>query len=145
MSAVRMPLAGVLRLRGLERDRAAQELAAQARKVAQLEEQGRELRESLGLVPVEAPDAMTLHAIAAARASAGRMLVDLQALQQVQQAAIESAAQRHREARSRHRGIERLVEQRAAAAAVEELGRDQLQIDEIAITTWLRSVPERGA
>lgn len=145
MSTARMPLAGLLRLRGLERDRAAQELAAQAKRAAELDRRGEELRRGLGLVPLEASDSATLQAIAASRSAAGRMLVDLQLLQQAQQSETDAAAARHRDARMRHRGVERLTEHRLADEVSAELAREQSTIDEIAGTAWTRAAMERRA
>lgn len=139
MSAPRNPLAGLLRLRGIERDRAAQQLAEQARRHAALQQRAGELRQSLGLQPVEATDAASLHAIAAARSVASRLLSELDALEQRQRQATDEAEAVHRLAHQRHRGIERLDERRGAQAAMIEQQREQAALDEHAGTVWLRS------
>lgn len=139
MSTPRNPLAGLLRLRGIERDRAAQQLAEQARRQAALQQRAGELRQSLGLQPVETGDAASLHAIAAARAVANRLLSELDSLQQLQRQATDAAESAHRLAHQRHRGIERLDERRAAHASQLDQQREQAALDEHAGTAWLRS------
>ncbi|NKX53614.1 flagellar FliJ family protein [Arthrobacter mobilis] len=137
------PLAGLLRLRRLQQDQAAGELAAAN---ARLQENGRNImqaRDLLGATVSEVPDTAALHAVAAARASSRSMLADLQAAEQLRRGEAEQARLAFQEARAQAIGLEKLEARHALAAAAEELRGEQVVLDEIASGSWQRGEGSR--
>ena len=137
------PLAGLLRLRHLQQDQAAGDLAATN---ASLRESGMRqdrVRTALGATSTDLTSTSSLHAIAAARASTRSMLADLEALRHEQQAAADDAAARFTTARSQSVGLEKLQGRYAAAVDAEELHAEQTVLDEIASGSWQRREASR--
>jgi flagellar FliJ protein len=133
------PLAGLLRLRQLQQDQAAGDLAAAN---ARLRENGRSIAQARGLLGTtasEVSDAAALHALAAARASSRSMLADLQALEQLRRDEAEQARAGFQQARARAVALEKLEARHAVAAAAEELHGEQVALDEIASGAWHRA------
>ncbi|WP_312180783.1 flagellar FliJ family protein [Arthrobacter sp.] len=136
------PLAGLLRLRRLQQDSAAGSLAAANAKLRQSAEARSGAYESLAASPLEAADAATLHAIAAARASSRSMLADLLATEAVDNAAVNTAQAEFHAARARSVGLEKLENKHSDALAAEDLRAEQTILDELAGTTWHRRQKE---
>ncbi|CAM5432959.1 hypothetical protein [Leifsonia shinshuensis] len=136
------PLAGLLRLRQIEKDHAASDLAAA--NALRRDVQDRQVRAiaALHAVPAEATDAGTMFALAAARASSRSMLADLAVLTERAEAEAAEAQQAFTEAKKRAVGLEKLEARHHAEVVAGELGAEQAAIDEIATGAWLR---ERSA
>jgi flagellar protein FliJ len=137
------PLAGLLRLRHLQQDQAASQLAAAN---ARLRESGTSLvqaRTLLGESISEVSDPATLHAVAAARASSRSMLAELQAADTLRRTEAEQAQLAFQQARAQAIGLEKLEAQHDLSAAAEELHGEQVVLDEIASGAWHRGEGSR--
>ncbi|MCQ1988072.1 flagellar FliJ family protein [Arthrobacter sp. zg-Y844] len=136
------PLAGLLRLRQLQQDRAAGELAAANVRMREIREARAEAYNSLETSHSEAVDAATMNAIAAARASSRSMLADLNALDTRHAAEVETARAEFSSARARSVGLEKLEGKFAEAEAAEDLRTEQTILDELAGSAWHRRQKE---
>ncbi|MBF4992539.1 flagellar FliJ family protein [Arthrobacter gandavensis] len=139
------PLAGLLRLRRLQQDSAAGTLAAANADLRRAAEARIEAYGSLAATPLEAADAATLNAIAAARASSRSMLADLLAAEQLKDAAASTAQAEFQAARARSVGLEKLETKHSDAVAVEDLRTEQNVLDELAGTAWHRRQKEASS
>lgn len=132
-------LAGLLRLRQIEKEHAASDLAAaNALRRDTGERQARAIA-ALHAVPVEATDAGTLFAMAAARASSRSMLADLAALAAEREAEAAAAQEAFTEAKKRAVGLEKLENRHRAEVVAGELSAEQSAIDEMATGAWQRA------
>ena len=138
-------LAGLLRLRHLEQDLASAELAAANARRRESGARRDRVRAELGDTNGQPSDAAALHAVAAARASARSMLLELDALEQAHREAVEHAQDALSAARARSIGLEKLAEKHAAAVAAEAIRSEQSVIDELASTSWHRDNADRKA
>ncbi|MBM7801449.1 flagellar FliJ protein [Curtobacterium luteum] len=139
----KFPLAGLLRLRHAEQDRAAAGLAAANDRLRDAADARVKARRSLAdqadAQPIE--DAATLSAVAAARAATRGMLQELDAVVQSRRADADRAQDAYTAARRAALGLEKLEEQHVVAATAEDLRTEQNALDEIAA----RSRTEGGA
>jgi flagellar FliJ protein len=130
----RFPLAGLLRLRHAEQDRAAASLAAandRVREAADARIAARRTLEDTGIaMPIQ--DAATLSAVAAARAATRGMLQELDAVVQNRRVDADRAQDEYTAARRSALGLEKLEEQHGTRVAAEELRTEQTVLDEIA-------------
>jgi flagellar FliJ protein len=130
----RFPLAGLLRLRHAEQDRAAASLAAandRVREAADARIAARRTLEDTGVaMPIQ--DAATLSAVAAARAATRGMLQELDAVVQNRRVDADRAQDDYNTARRSALGLEKLEEQHGTRVAAEELRTEQTVLDEIA-------------
>ena len=130
----RFPLAGLLRLRHAEQDRAAASLAAandRVREAADARIAARRTLEDTGVaMPIQ--DAATLSAVAAARAATRGMLQELDAVVQNRRVDADRAQGDYNTARRSALGLEKLEEQHGTRVAAEELRTEQTVLDEIA-------------
>lgn len=132
-------LAGLLRLRQIEKEHAASDLAAaNALRRDAGERQARAIA-ALHAVPVEATDAGTLFAMAAARASSRSMLADLAALAAERETEAAAAQEAFTEAKKRAVGLEKLENRHRAEVVAGELSAEQSAIDEMATGAWQRA------
>ena len=132
-------LAGLLRLRQIEKEHAASDLAAaNALRRDAGERQARAIA-ALHAVPAEATDASTLFAMAAARASSRSMLADLTALAAEAEAQAAVAQEAFTEAKKRAVGLEKLETRHRAEVVAGDLSAEQAAIDEIATGAWQRA------
>lgn len=132
-------LAGLLRLRQIEKEHAASDLAAaNALRRDAGERQARAIA-ALHSVPAEATDASTLFAMAAARASSRSMLADLAALSAETEARAAAAQDAFREAKKRAVGLEKLETRHRAQLVAGDLSAEQAAIDEMAAGGWQRA------
>lgn len=125
-------LAGLLRLRRLQEDQAAAELAvarSSARDIAARRAMAH-ARLASGDAAVATP--AELFAIAATRSSSSGMLAELAELQELGRSELEAARARHDAARRAARSIEKLEERHILAVTVDELRVEQRAIDELA-------------
>jgi flagellar FliJ protein len=130
----RFPLAGLLRLRHTEQDRAAASLATandRVREAADARIAARRTLEDTGVaMPIQ--DAATLSAVAAARAATRGMLQELDAVVQNRRVDADRAQDAYTAARRSALGLEKLEEQHGTRVAAEELRTEQTVLDEIA-------------
>ncbi|WP_285114845.1 hypothetical protein [Leifsonia sp. fls2-241-R2A-40a] len=132
-------LAGLLRLRQIEKEHAASDLAAaNALRRDAGERQARAIA-ALHSIPADATDASTLFAMAAARASSRSMLADLDALAAQRDAQAAAAQQVFTEAKKRAVGLEKLETRHRAEVVANELSAEQSAIDEVATGAWQRA------
>jgi len=132
------PLAGLLRLRHLQQDEAAVELAAANSRVNDNEtrrDRARALVHGGGHSPTSVA---AMSALAAARASSRSMLADLDALGQGHQAALAHAQTVFDAARAESVALEKLKARHSAAVIAADLKAEQTVLDEIASTRWHR-------
>jgi flagellar FliJ protein len=133
------PLAGLLRLRQVQQDQAAIDLAAANARVAEGTARQRRARSSLGATSSEAASTSVLYAVAASRAASRGMLAELQALECDHLAALDTANTAFTSARSRSIGLEKLEVRFDDAVASGALRAEQAVLDEIASTGWHRT------
>ncbi|HAM25370.1 MAG TPA: hypothetical protein DCP11_01330 [Microbacteriaceae bacterium] len=133
------PLAGLLRLRQIQQDQAASDLASANSRADESSARQRRARAALSTVPAEATSAAVLYAVAAARASSRSMLAELEALDAVQRESRDQASVAFTEARARSVGLEKLEVRFSAAVASGEIVAEQAVLDEIASTGWHRT------
>ena len=132
-------LAGLLRLRHLQQDQAAGDLAAA--NLAQRTHEERHLHARAALFGLSAtPTNMAaLRAMAAARASSRSMLADLDALRRNHETAVAAAQTVFDAARADSIRLEKLELRHAQALVSEDLRAQQSVLDEIASTRWHRN------
>ncbi|HEV7956141.1 MAG TPA: flagellar FliJ family protein [Marisediminicola sp.] len=131
-------LAGLLRLRHLEQDVAASDLASANARVRDNASRRARARNALGSTASEASTIVALHAVAAARASSRSMFAEFEAVEQRAGASADEARQRFETARVRSIGLEKLADRHDAEVASEDLRLDQAAIDELAVSAWHR-------
>jgi flagellar FliJ protein len=131
-------LAGLLRLRHLQQDQAAGDLAVANARLRAAATRIDETRAALEHLPITATGADTLSAIAAARASSRSMLAELAALDTVAQQSVIVAQREFESRKSAAVSLEKLEGRHGELAAAEELHAEQAIIDEIASTAWHR-------
>jgi flagellar FliJ protein len=133
------PLAGLLRLRKLQQDQAALDLAeANARVEASEARRGR-ARSALGALGNSPQTIAALNAMAAARSSSRSMLAELDAMGRNHQESLDSTQSSFNEARAESVALEKLHDRHAAAVLAEDLHAEQTVLDEIAGARWRRS------
>jgi flagellar FliJ protein len=135
----RFGLAGLLRVRTLEEQRAAAELAEANRAVDAVRARGSRTRASLAGVRSDAVDAATLSAAVAARASAQLLLGELSALHELASRDAAEARSAHGAARASAVSLEKLRRRHTEAEAARELREEQSALDEVAIQGWRAS------
>lgn len=126
------PLAGLLRLRRLQEDTAASELAGANRRVKDGRVVQSRARHALEGFTEQPTDVTTLRAIASARASTSAMLGELTAAVELHEADAEAAASVFYDARAKTVSLEKLDARHTVIAAAEDLRAEQIVIDEIA-------------
>ncbi|HEU0257034.1 MAG TPA: flagellar FliJ family protein [Microbacteriaceae bacterium] len=132
-------LSGLLRLRTLRESLAAVGLAEARHELSGVRDRRARVGAQLAGTTVAATGPESLAAIAAARASAQAMIGSLAALEELAGQKAEAAAAAHRLARTEARTIRRLSDRFAAEEARKDLHREQVALDEIAITRWGRA------
>ena len=125
------PLAGLLRLRELQEQRAAGELAAANDALRGGRSAAGEVREAAGAGEEPPVDSATMLAVAAARASTGGMLLELDALVRTLEEEAHCAGLEHRRARAEVKALEKLATRHASALRLEDLGREQALLDDL--------------
>lgn len=128
-------LAGLLRVRHAQQQKAMAELSEANHRVRDVAERRarteRTLEDAVAGNAV-VTDSATLTAIAAARASTRAMLSELDAVAEGHRATAEQAQAEYNAARARAVALEKLEGRHAEAAAAEELHDEQIALDEIA-------------
>ena len=129
-------LAGLLRLRHLQQDEAAGQLASANARLDSTSVQRNRARAALGATRSDASSTESLYAMAAGRASMRSMLADLDSMLGQQRAEATEATEAFSAARARAVALEKLEAKHMETVMVEELRAEQSVIDEIASTTW---------
>lgn len=142
MATRHFALGGLLRLRQLEQDQAAGELAeanAGRRESVAREEAARAvLGESLS----DPSTLGALHAIAAVRASSRSMVAELAAVSVERGRRADEAQRVYAAARTQTVSLEKLAVRHAQAVAHDELRAEQVILDELAGNAWQRNTGE---
>ena len=133
------PLAGLLRLRQVQQDQAAIDLAAANARVAEGTARQRRARSSLGATSSEATSAAVLYAVAASRAASRGMLAELQALDCDHRSSLDAATEAFSAARARSIGLEKLEVRFDDEVANGVLMAEQAVLDEVSATSWHRA------
>lgn len=124
-------LAGLLRLRKLEEDIAASELASANRKVHDNQALQSRVRRNIAGMESTAATSAQLRAIAAARSATNSTLTELDGVLHRLHDDAHKAQDAHTAARARSRGIEKLRDKHTAAEVHEDLRAEQNALDEI--------------
>lgn len=131
-------LAGLLRVRGLEEQLAAAELAEANRALNNVRVRRAKTRAALAGTSVEAAGSANLAAMAASRAAGRAMLVELAALDDTARDHVEAATGAYHRARAASAGIRKLETRHVEAEIASDLHAEQAAIDEVAIGSWRR-------
>ena len=134
------PLAGLLRVRGIQERAAAERLTRASIEQARTEARDRQVRASLTSTTDGAEDVRTLAALAASRVAARSLLADLRTLSEAQEAAVSTARAEHESARIDEHGLSRLAEAHRRREIARTLSEEQAALDEIALRP---AVPRR--
>jgi flagellar FliJ protein len=132
------PLAGLLRLRQIQEEQAASDLAVANARARELRGRQARTRDTLGASDTEVASTTVLYAVAAARASSRSMLAELDSLSCEHQPVLNQANEAFAEARARSIGLEKLAGRHQRQQSEEELHAEQAAIDEMASTGWHR-------
>lgn len=133
------PLAGLLRVRGVQ-ERVAAEEAARARADARAAEAAEQHAvSSLSALATQIDDPATLRAMAAARAAGQASLADLRILSRLRRTEAAEAEDAHVDARRELKGLERLEVAHRSRELEERARTEQNALDEIATTRAGRS------
>ncbi|HEV7949211.1 MAG TPA: hypothetical protein VGP24_05525 [Glaciihabitans sp.] len=133
------PLLGLLRLRRLQEDTIAADLAranGRVRDNATIQERTRRALEG---VTAEPTDVDTLRATASSRAASSSTLSALAALHEVHREAVLGYETEYAAAKSRTARLEKLETRHSSELAATDLRSEQSTLDEIATTAWQRS------
>lgn len=136
------PLAGLLRLRQIQEEKAAGELASANARSRELRARQARMRDGLGSTSATPTSTTVLYAVAAARASSRSMLAELDALDSEHQPVLDQANEVFAQARARSIGLEKLAGRHQEQQAEEELHAEQAAIDEMASNGWQRNEEE---
>lgn len=128
-------LAGLLRLRQVQQEQAASDLASANSRARESAARQNRARAALGGVGAEATSSNVLYAIAAARSSSRSMLAELEAVGIHDQEKVNEAAAAYAQARARSLGLEKLETRHNATQNDADLATQQAAIDEIASTS----------
>jgi flagellar FliJ protein len=129
-------LAGLLRLRHLQQDEAAGQLASANARLDGTSVQRNRARAALGATRADATSTESLYAMAAGRASMRSMLADLDSMIYQQQGEADEADEAFKLARAQAIALEKLEAKHVQAVTVEELRAEQAVLDELAGTAW---------
>lgn len=125
------PLAGLLRLRRLEEDRAAARYGAASARLAGLTARQEHTMADADEIPAEFETVAALRAAAAARSSSMSLLSELRALTTTAEAERDTAQREFGVARARIVGLEKLEDRHSAAVTAAELAAEQVVLDEL--------------
>jgi flagellar FliJ protein len=131
-------LAGLLRVRGLQEQLAAADLAQANRALNNVRARRAHMRAELEGTTIDASGSANLAALAATRAAGRTMLAELASLDSTAAAEVGAAAAVYRSARAASLGVEKLHVRHVAAETAEDLRTEQAAIDEVATGSWAR-------
>lgn len=132
------PLAGLLRVRGVQERAAAEDLSRASDQRVQAEAARERTAASLAEIGSTIGDAQTLLAMAAARAAGRSALSDLQSLIELRRDEEAQAKSTNVEARRELKGLERLESAHRTHEVKTELDAEQNALDEIAVARAAR-------
>lgn len=132
------PLAGLLRLRHLQQDQAASQLAVANGRMRENNFRQMRARTALGSTLSEVANTAALHAVAAARASSRSTLADLEGVGAEVRTEVDQAQAVFDAARSRAIRLEKLEVRHTEAVAADDVHKEQTALDEIASGAWQR-------
>ena len=135
-------LAGVLRLRRIEEDRARLRLVDAHADLAQTAESAGGVAAYLDASPERPADGVSLAAIAASRAASSALLAVLEAEQRLRAQDVDDARAELNRRRTASKGLEKLERRHVEATERAEGRAEQLVLDEVASTA--RRTAERG-
>lgn len=127
------PLAGLLRIRGIQQRTAAAHLSRAAMEQQRTETRDRQVRAALTASADTPGDVRTLAALAASRVAARSLLTDLDSLRRAQRDEVDAARARLTEARRAEQGIERLGDAFHERERARRDAAEQAVLDEIAL------------
>ncbi len=130
------PLAGLLRLRQIQQDQAASDLAAARRRANESTARERRAQAALSGIATDVSDSTVLYAIAAARASSRSMLAELQEIERADREQADAANAAFTTARARSVGLEKLERRHIDGVESSDLRAEQAVLDEIATRDW---------
>jgi flagellar FliJ protein len=129
-------LEGLLRLRKVQKDRAAAEVSLARARAAEVAARQRSTRASLSELENTDDASRTLNWVSAARSSTASTLAELDALEAEWQLRMEDARQRYAEAKTKAASLEKLEDRHIALQAAEANRSEQIVLDEISARTW---------
>lgn len=132
------PLAGLLRLRQVQEEQAASDLATANARAREISSRQQQARRTLASSSTDTASPTVFYAVAAARASSRSMLAELDALDCDHQPTLVRATEDFAQARARSIGLEKLAGRHRDQVTAEELHAEQAAIDEMASNGWHR-------
>ncbi|MEO6944434.1 MAG: flagellar FliJ family protein [Lacisediminihabitans sp.] len=129
-------LAGLLRLRHLQQDEAAGQLASANARLDGTSVERNRARAALGATRTDVTSTESLYAMAAGRASLRSMLADLDSMICQQQNEATRADDAFKQARAHAMALEKLETKHVKAVKVEELRSEQATLDELVGVAW---------
>ncbi len=129
-------LAGLLRLRRLQQDRAGADLSTARARAADVAARRRFAENSLASLLSPNGSSENLRWAAASRAASASTLADLDVLEAEWASRMEEARAKHAAARADTIGLEKLEDRHDEATATEELRAEQTVLDEVSSRTW---------
>jgi flagellar FliJ protein len=131
-------LAGLLRLRQIQQDQAAGDLAAANARYRESSARQRQATIALGATETEVENVSVLYAVAAARAASRGMLAELEALRAERGEHLAEASAAYTAAKARSVGLEKLEARHDETVATGDLAAEQGVLDEISSASWHR-------
>jgi len=135
-------LAGLLRLRQVQEEQAASDLAAANARARENAARQNRARATLGGSGADATSSTVLYAIAAARSSSRSMLAELEAVDQRNQETVSAAASAYAAARARSLGLEKLEARHTENQNALDIAAQQAVVDEIATNSPKSGEPQ---
>ncbi|MDF2580774.1 MAG: hypothetical protein K0S49_2353 [Microbacterium sp.] len=139
------PLAGLLRIRGIQQRAAAAHLSRAAMEQQRTEARDRQLRAALTTSADTPGDVRTLAALAASRVAARSLLTDLDTLRSAQRDEVDAARARFTDARRAEQGIDRLADAFHDRERARRDAAEQAVLDEIALRSTADDYPAPDA
>lgn len=139
------PLAGLLRIRGIQQRAAAAHLSRAAMEQQRTEARDRQLRAALTTSADTPGDVRTLAALAASRVAARSLLTDLDTLRSAQRDEVDAARAQFTDARRAEQGIERLADSFHDRERARRDAAEQTVLDEIALRSTAEDAPTPDA
>lgn len=127
-------LAGILRIRGIQQQQAAGDLAQANHSLARVVQRRAEIRAQLAGTTTDAAGAGAIAAMSSTRAAAQSMLADLSALHASAEVTADDASAAYNLTRARTRALEKLQERHDQQQTEALEAREQAALDEIAVT-----------
>lgn len=125
------PLSGLLRLRELQENKAAGELAAANKALHDKQATARQVRETAAQAQQNPIDRATMLAGAAARSSTSSMLLELDASINSLHEKAQHSIQLHQDARRDVKALEKLADKHACELRLDDLSREQALLDDL--------------